>query len=51
MQIALQEAKQVDYPYGAALVKNDQLIAKAYNTTLRDSALSAHAEIHVIISL
>jgi tRNA(adenine34) deaminase len=48
MRIALQEAKQGDYPYGAVLVKDDQLIAKAYNTTLQDSDPSAHAEINVI---
>ncbi|KAF3883905.1 MULTISPECIES: nucleoside deaminase [Nostocales] len=51
MRLALEEAKKGDAPYGAIAVKDDRVIAKAYNTVKQDSDPSAHAEINVIRKL
>ncbi|MEB3180446.1 MAG: nucleoside deaminase [Nostocaceae cyanobacterium] len=51
MHLALEEAKKGDAPYGAVLVKNNQVVAQAYNTVKQDNDPSAHAEINVIRSL
>ena len=51
MRLALEEAKQGDSPYGAVIVKDNEVIAKAHNTVRQDSDPSAHAEINVIRSL
>ncbi|MGH7998443.1 MAG: nucleoside deaminase, partial [Brasilonema sp.] len=51
MRRALEEAKKGDAPYGAVIVKDNQVIALAHNTVKRDSDPSAHAEINVIRSL
>lgn len=51
MTLAIEEAKQGDSPYGAVIVKDNQVIAKGHNTVKRDSDPSAHAEITVIRSL
>ena len=51
MRIALEEAKKGDAPYGAVIVKDNEVIAKGYNTVRQDSDPSAHAEINVIRSL
>ncbi len=51
MRIALEEAKKGDSPYGAAIVKDNEVVAKGFNTVRRDSDPSAHAEINVIRSL
>lgn len=51
MRIALEEAKKGDSPYGAAIVKDNEVIAKGFNTARRDNDPSAHAEINVIRSL
>ncbi|MBD2103429.1 nucleoside deaminase [Leptolyngbya sp. FACHB-261] len=51
MRVALAEAKQGDYPYGAVLVKNHEIVAKAHNTGRRDHDPSAHAEVNVIRKL
>lgn len=51
MKLALEEAKKGDSPYGAVLVKDNEVIAKGYNTVKQDSDPSAHAEIKVIRSL
>ncbi|MCC5634973.1 nucleoside deaminase [Nostoc sp. CHAB 5844] len=51
MRLALEAAKKGDWPYGAVIVKDDEVIEVAYNTVLRDSDPSAHAEINVIRSL
>ncbi|QSJ16576.1 nucleoside deaminase [Nostoc sp. UHCC 0702] len=51
MRLALAEAKKGDGPYGAVIVKDDKVVAVAYNTVFRDSDPSAHAEINVIRSL
>lgn len=51
MKLALEEAKKGDSPYGAVIVKDNEVIAKAHNTVKRDSDPSAHAEINVIRSV
>lgn len=51
MRLALSEAKKGDAPYGAVIVKDNKVVAAAYNTVSRDSDPSAHAEINVIRSL
>ena len=51
MRLALEEAKKGDAPYGAVIVKDNQVVALAYNTVKRDSDPSAHAEINVIRNL
>ncbi len=50
MEIALEEAKKGNYPYGAVLVKDNQIIVKGHNTTGKDNDVSAHAEINVLRS-
>ncbi|WP_017316338.1 nucleoside deaminase [Mastigocladopsis repens] len=51
MRLALEEAKKGDAPYGAVIVKDNQVVALAHNTVRRNSDPSAHAEINVIRSL
>ncbi|MEA5507821.1 nucleoside deaminase [Halotia wernerae UHCC 0503] len=51
MRLALAEAKKGDAPYGAVIVKDNDVVAVAHNTVRRDSDPSAHAEINVIRSL
>jgi tRNA(adenine34) deaminase len=51
MALALAEAKKGDSPYGAVIVRDDEVVAKAYNTVTRDSDPSAHAEMKAIRAL
>ncbi len=51
MRLALTEAKKGDAPYGAVIVKDNEVVAVAHNTVRRDNDPSAHAEINVIRSL
>ena len=51
MRLALAEAKKGDAPYGAVIVKDNEVMAVAHNTVRRDNDPSAHAEINVIRSL
>ena len=51
MHLALAEAKKGDAPYGAVIVKDNEVVAVAHNTVRRDNDPSAHAEINVIRSL
>ena len=48
MRLAIEQAIQGDWPYGAVLVKDDAVIAKAYNTVIRDQDVTAHAEVNLI---
>lgn len=48
MHLAIEEAKKGDAPYGAVIVKDNQVVAVAHNTVKRDSDPSAHAEINAI---
>ncbi len=51
MTLALAEAKKGDSPYGAVIVRDNEVAAKAYNTVIRDSDPSAHAEMNAIRNL
>jgi len=48
MKVALLEAKQGDMPYGAVLVKDHKIVAKAHNSAQTDNDVSAHAEINAL---
>lgn len=48
MDLALAEARKGDAPYGAVLVKDGQVVARACNTVRRDHDVTAHAEVNVI---
>ncbi|MBD2355096.1 nucleoside deaminase [Tolypothrix sp. FACHB-123] len=51
MHLAITEAKKGDSPYGAVIVKDNEIVAVGHNTVRRDNDPSAHAEINVIRSL
>lgn len=51
MRLALEAAKKGDWPYGAVIVKDEEVVEVAYNTVQLDSDPSAHAELNVIRSL
>jgi tRNA(adenine34) deaminase len=51
MRLALEAAKKGDAHYGAVIVKDNEVVAVAYNTVNRDSDPSAHAEVNVIRNL
>ncbi|MBD2298668.1 nucleoside deaminase [Nostoc sp. FACHB-87] len=51
MRFALEAAKKGDWPYGAVIVKDDEVVEVAYNTVQRNNDPSAHAEMNVIRSL
>ncbi|MEI6442518.1 MAG: nucleoside deaminase [Nostocales cyanobacterium ELA583] len=48
MRLAIEEAKKGDAPYGAVIVKDNQVVATAYNSVKRYSDASAHAEMNAI---
>ena len=53
LNLAIQEAKKgfskkAGGPFGAVIVKNGKVIAKKYNTVLKDNDPTAHAEVNVI---
>ncbi|MDD3014142.1 MAG: nucleoside deaminase [Candidatus Gastranaerophilales bacterium] len=50
MQIAIEEAHKssIDVPIGAIIVKNDKIIAKAFNQKEKENDATNHAEILVI---
>ena len=48
MQIAIEESKKGDWPYGAAIVKDGAIVVKGFNTATRDRDTTAHAEVNVI---
>lgn len=48
MRLALSEAGKGDSPYGAVIVKDNEVVALAHNTVMQDKDPSAHAEINVI---
>ena len=47
MRIAIEEAKKGDFPFGAVIVKDDKIIAKAHNTAAGVDP-TAHAEVNAI---
>ncbi|MEL6788227.1 MAG: deaminase, partial [Cyanobacteria bacterium J06607_15] len=48
MRAALAEAKQGDLPYGAVIVKGDEIVIRGYNTAQTDNDVSAHGEINAL---
>lgn len=54
MKIAIEEArkgiKEGDRPFGAVLVKNGEVVAKAHNVVDKESDPTAHAELNIIRS-
>ncbi len=45
---ALIEAKKGDLPYGAVIVKDNEIVMRGYNTTQTDNDVSAHAELNIL---
>ena len=45
---ALTEAQKGDLPYGAVIVKNNEIVIRGYNTTQTDNDVSAHGEIKAL---
>ncbi len=48
MQLAIEESKNGDWPYGAVIVKDGAIVVKGFNTATRDRDPTAHAEVNVI---
>jgi tRNA(adenine34) deaminase len=48
IQEALIEAKKGDLPYGAVIVKDNEIIMRGYNTAQTDNDVAAHAELNVL---
>ncbi|MDJ0633053.1 MAG: nucleoside deaminase [Xenococcaceae cyanobacterium MO_188.B29] len=48
MREALAEAQKGDLPYGAVIVKDDEIVIRGYNTAQTDSDVSAHGEINAL---
>lgn len=51
MRMAIAEARLGDAPYGAVIVKDNQIAIAAHNTVRRDNDPSAHAEVNAIRKL
>jgi tRNA(adenine34) deaminase len=50
MQLAVNEAKNADYPFGAIIVRDGKVLALGKNTCKRDADPTAHAEMMAIRS-
>ena len=48
LELAIEEAKKGDFPWGAVITKNGKVISRAHNTMLSDIDSTAHAEINAI---
>lgn len=48
MRLALEEAKKGDFPFGAVIVRNGQVVATGHNTGIKSNDPTAHGEIAVI---
>ena len=48
MRLAIKEAKKGDFPYGAVIIKEGKIIAKARNAVIKSKDATQHAEVHVI---
>lgn len=48
MHEALVEAKKGDLPYGAIIVKDDEILIRSHNSTQTDNDVSAHGEINAL---
>ncbi len=50
MQLAIDQAKDADYPFGAIIVRDSNVLALGSNSTKRNSDPTAHAEMMAIRS-
>lgn len=48
MQLAIEQAKKGDYPFGAVIVRDGKVLALGRNSSTRDSDPTAHAEMMAI---
>lgn len=48
MQLAIEQAKEADYPFGAAIVLDGRVLALGRNSTKRNADPTAHAEMMAI---
>jgi tRNA(adenine34) deaminase len=48
MQMAIEQAKDADYPFGAVIVRGERVLAFGRNSTKRNSDPTAHAEMMAI---
>ena len=48
MKEALAEAKKGDLPYGAVIVKDNEIVIRAHNTAQTDNDVAAHGEINAL---
>ena len=48
MQMAIDQAKDADYPFGAVIVRDGRVLAFGRNSTKRNSDPTAHAEMMAI---
>jgi tRNA(Arg) A34 adenosine deaminase TadA len=48
MQIAIEEAAKAEFPFGAAIVKNGEVLARGHNRTGADRDPTAHGEMVAI---
>jgi tRNA(adenine34) deaminase len=48
MTLALEEAKKGDFPFGAVIVRNGQVVAAGHNTGIKSNDPTAHGEIAAI---
>ena len=48
MREALIEAEKGDLPYGAVIVKDNEIVMRGYNTAQTDNDVSAHAELNIL---
>ncbi|MBV6622918.1 MAG: nucleoside deaminase [Rivularia sp. (in: Bacteria)] len=51
MQIAIAEAEKSETPFGAVIVKNNEIVEKAGNTVESDADPTCHAEVNVLRKL
>ena len=50
MREALIEAQKGDLPYGAVIVKDNEIVIRGYNTAQTDNDVAAHGEINALRS-
>ena len=48
MNLAIEESNKGDFPFGAVIVKNNEIISKGHNSMETDKDATAHAEIKAI---
>ncbi len=50
IDIAIEISRSAKYPYGAIVVKNDEIIGRSDDTTLMETSMYSHAELEAIES-